>query len=173
VNKRVGLGLAAILLLAVGFGAGWLTRGQASGQSTAPGQPGEVSRVGWQPTKEDDPVFWRYPKGDPAGSSQGGPQYIARFTTPDDIATVAAWYGERLGSGAIPVGQAGTGSGGGPDLYFAACDDSFRPGSVPAAPRGVKVGVGARSSPASAVTVALSRADGEDRTHIVVSFARR
>jgi len=172
VDKRVGMGLVALVLAAAGFGTGWLVRG--SGQPAPAGQPGDAARAArWQPGKEDEAVFWQYPKGDGAGFGQAGPQHIGAFTTPDDLAIVAAWYGERLGT-RIPLGDAGAiGSGGGPDVFQAACDDSFRPGSGVRAARPVRVGFGARSSPASAVAVTLSRTDGEDRTHILVSFSKR
>jgi hypothetical protein len=171
VGKRVVIGLAVVLLAAAAFGAGWAARGP--GQPTVE-QPGEAVRAArWQPGKEDEAEFWKYPKADSAGSAQGGPQHIAAFTTPDDLATVAAWYGERLGD-RIPLGDPGAiGSGGGPDVFAAACDDSFRPGAGARPARPVRVGFGARSSPASAVAVAISRAEGEDRTHILVSFSKR
>ena len=170
-DKRVVFGLVAVLLLAAGFGAGWLVRGPS--QLTPAGQQSDVQNARWQPGKEDEADFWRYPKGDSASSAQGGPQHIAAFTTSDDLATVAAWYGERLGT-RIPVGVVGSiGSGGGPDVFQAACDDSFQPGPDRRSARPVRVGFGARYSPASAVSVSLSRADGEERTHIIVSFTKR
>ena len=172
VGKRIGMGLVALLLVGAGFGSGWLVRG--SGQPAHPGQPGDAAQAArWQPGKEDEAEFWRYPKSDSAGAAQGGPQHIAAFTTPDDLATVANWYGDRLGT-RIPLGDAGAiGSGGGPDVFQAACDDSFRPGPGARVARPVRVGFGARSSPAGAVAVTISRADGEDRTHILVSFSKR
>jgi hypothetical protein len=169
VKKRIGLGVAAVLLLAAGFGAGWLIRGEV----------GRAAR--WQSGKEDEAEFWRYPKADPKGSAlEGGSPHLAVLTTPDDIATVAAWYAERLESGsipgdmrfpppgpapvAIPVGSPDMRAGFGTEVSYAAGGDSLR---------GAKVGFCARTSPASAITVFLSRADGEDRTHIVISFSRR
>jgi len=171
-DKRVGFCVAAIVLVAAGFGVGWLVRGSA--QPAPAGQPRDIARAArWQPGKEDETAFWQYPKVEGAGFGQSGPQYIGAFTTPDDLPAVAAWYGERLGT-RIPVGDAeAIGSEGGPDVFTAACDDSFRPGPGARAARPVRVGFGARTSPVSAVAVTLSRADGEDRTHILVSFSKR
>jgi hypothetical protein len=163
-DKRVAFGLAAVLLIAAGFGAGWIARG--------PGQPAPAG----EPEKEDKPEFWRYPKAVREGTAlqRDSSIDIATFTTPDDIATVAAWYSERLPSGipdlgkkpVIPIGEIGMGSS-----LSTNPDVNVGVGSV--AQQGAKVGFGARTSPASAVTVLLSRADGEDRTHIVISFSRR
>ena len=173
-DKRVSFGLAALVLAAAGFVAGWLVRGQPT---TPPPAPSEAGATGpakqFQAGKEDEAAFWQYPKGDGAGFGQAGPQYLGAFTTSDDLPAVAAWYGERLGT-RIPLGDAGAfGSGGGPEVFTAACDDSFRPSSGARAARPVRVGFGARTSPASTIAVTLSRADGEDRTHILVSFTRR
>ena len=173
-DKRVGFGLAAVVFAVAGFAAGWLARGQFTPQPITPGGPvADGPAKQFQVGKEDEAAYWQYPKGDGAGFGQAGPQHIGAFTTPDDLATVAAWYGERLGT-RIPLGVAGAiGSGGGPEVFTAASDDSFRPSPGVRTARPVRVGFGARSSPASAVAVTLSRAEGEDRTHILVSFSRR
>jgi len=173
-DRRIGFGLAAVVFTAAGLAVGWLARGRPAPQpATSGGSAADLPAKRFQAGKEDEAAFWQYPKGDSAGFSQAGPQHIGAFTTPDDLATVAAWYGERLGT-RIPLGDAGaTGSGGGPEVFNAACDDSFRPGPGDRAARPVRVGFGARSSPVSAVAVAISRADGEDRTHILVSFSKR
>ena len=166
-DKRVGLGVVALLLIAGGFGAGWLVSGQtASAERQRNKQPG----------KEDDHEFWLYPKAESKGFGSGGSPHLEVFTTPDDIATVAAWYSKRLESSlpddipqgptppVIPLDGSERRGGQGMEVGYAVVGDSVR---------GVKVGAGARTSPASAVTVFLSRADGEDHTHIVISFSRR
>ena len=170
-NKRIGLTVFAVAILAAGFGLGWLARG--------PRKPASVSAASTPtealPTDPKDAVeFWHYPSADSGGSAQGGNRHLATFTTPDDIGKVSAWYSERLGN-SIPTGHAGAiGNRGDTDgAYSSGCDDSFKPGAPDRPPRGVKLGVGTRKSPASAVTVCLSQVADEDHTHIVVSFVGR
>jgi hypothetical protein len=176
-DKRVGIVVAAILLLAAGFGAGWFVRGScetASAERHSDKQPGKEDR-NKQPGKEDKREFWHYPKGvrEATALQKDSSIDIATFTTPDDIATVAAWYSERLVSGlpdlgtvpVIPVAEHGMAGG-----FSTETGVNVGGGSV--SRRGVKVVFGARTSPASAVTVLLSRADAEDRTYIVISFSQ-
>ena len=97
-DKRVGLGLAAVVLaLAAGFGAGWLARG--AGRPASAGQPGQASQparpAGWQPGPEDVAEFWQYPNAEGAGFTQGGLSQECKTCCPSGIGPISNSYAIR------------------------------------------------------------------------------
>jgi hypothetical protein len=152
---------------------GWLARTHSPAATPAEDGPSGKRQVG----KEDEAEFWRYPGARQFGGVQAGPAHLTVYSTADGLDKVAAWYTERVGQTIEPDKATGPGGGGEqPGVVSASCNDSFGPDIGPNGrypPRAVKIGVGVRTSPASTVTVAINRLEGESQTHIVVSFAQR
>ena len=122
---------------------------------------------------EEHLEHWVYPGAGVVSTSSGG-QHLGVYVTRDPAEKVAAWYEERLGT-RIALDGNFSGGGGGPDVFTATASDSFhRPTPQMPQPgrRPVRVGVATRKSDATMMTLVINRADGEDATHIILSFAR-
>ena len=173
-SKYIGLLLIVVVCISAGVGVGWMGRG--GGEIVLPEPNGQQTMnmtKKYQQTALDKADYWKYPHCDDASSGQGGSLHIASFITKDDFATVLAWYTQRFGEGTLIGSPFSIGVHGGPDTFMSSCDDSYQP-TVQGKPkaRGAKSGVIARSTPASAVTVSFNQVDGEEHTHIVVSYTQ-
>ncbi|QDU19397.1 serine/threonine-protein kinase [Urbifossiella limnaea] len=122
---------------------------------------------------EEHLEHWLYPGAGVVSTSSGG-FHLGVYVTPDPAEKVAAWYEERIGT-RIALDGNFHGGGGGPDVFTATTSDSFRRVTGRAGEpvrRPVRVGIATRRSDASVLTLVINRADGEDATHIVLSFSR-
>jgi hypothetical protein len=177
--RRVLLIVVALVLVGGGFAAGWLAA---------------------RPHQSDDPwkdapdgSEWHYPGGAVQGSSKGGkfladgvrvgPQYTTVLTTSDDVPKVLAYYAAKLNAPQVAGADGGSGFS-----HFdteaalkvvqgAVLQDNTQPpgaGQPKAgqlrATRPVRVGVINVCTERYDLCLFISRAEGEEHTHIVVAY---
>jgi hypothetical protein len=136
-----------------------------------------AGRADEKPTDaEKAAAAWEYPGAKKLSGQVGGPLVTGVYVTGDDLAKVLKWYGEKLGTDLAPREPTAGGVEGGADKQTASFQDSVRPFDDKAKtypPRDVAVHVGVQNTKGYAVTVVVSRARGEDHTHVVITYVAK
>ena len=142
-------------LLALGAAA-W--SGAASAQKDAPAKAADAAGFN----------RWKYPGAKELGGGQGAGGHHAVLITADGLDKVVAFYEKKTGEKLTPDAAGGHGIGGGPGEAHVFQDDSVQPGGK--AERPVVVRVLVQRAKGHDLTLVLSRAKGEDHTHIALTY---
>lgn len=119
----------------------------------------------------DKPAFegWKYPGAKELWSGQGAGGFYAILATTDGLDKVEAFYEKKTGEKLKPDQAGGHGIGGSAGEARVFQDDSIQPG-VRAGPRPVVVRVLVQRAKGHDLTLVISRAKGEDHTHIALTY---
>jgi hypothetical protein len=147
----------AVLLLMLGAVA-WL--GVAEAQKDTPTE-----------AAADKPDFeaWTYPGAKELGSGQGAGGFYAMLATTDGLNKVEAFYEKKTREKLKPDQAGGHGIGGGAGEARVFLDDSVQPGAKKAE-RPVVVRVLVQQTKTYDLTLVITRAKGEDYTHIALTY---
>ncbi len=118
---------------------------------------------------------WEYPGGKNSMSSEVGPLYNSVRTTTDDLASVVAHYDKKLGTRiAVDKPEAGAAEGGS-GKQTAVYQDSLQPSGDAKKPqaRDVTVLLASQNTRAYCLTLVISRAKGENHTHIALTYVSK
>ena len=121
---------------------------------------------------------WKYPGAKELASGEGAGGYYAVLATTDGLDKVEAFYGKKVGEKLTPdhAGGSGiggeTGTGGKATEAHAFADDSVQPGAKSES-RPVVVRVLVQRTKAHDLTLVISKAQGEDYTHISLTYFPR
>jgi hypothetical protein len=119
---------------------------------------------------------WEYPGAKKLSLQVGGPLVTGVYVTTDDLAKVLKFYGEKLGTDLAPKEPTAGGVEGSADKQTASVQDSVRPFDDKAKTyplRDVAIHVGTQNAKGYAVTLVVSRAKGEDHTHVVITYVAK
>jgi tRNA A-37 threonylcarbamoyl transferase component Bud32 len=151
----------AFVLLCVALSASYYDRGavatQVAPRSVRNAPPADLNQ-------------WQYPGAQSLGSGRSDSSRHARFATTDDLDKVAKWY-ENLTGARLIGGAGGHGAATVGDIYYDYLDDSLAPpkGKIAKEPRPVAVRVLVVRTGQAFFIVAISRAEGEEQTHIALT----
>jgi len=149
--------LFAALLLALSAAA-WI--GVAVAQKDAPAKAA-ADKSGFE--------GWKYPGATELGSGQGAGGYHAMLATTDALDKVEAFYEKKTGEKLKPDQAGGSGIGGGAGEARVFQDDSVQPGAK-SEPRPVVVRILVNRTKGHDLSLVISRAKGEDHTHIALTY---
>jgi hypothetical protein len=149
--------LLAAILLVVGAAA-W--NGYAIAQKDAPPKE-SVDKPGFE--------RWKYPGAKELGSDQGAGGFHAMLATTDDLDKVVAFYEKKTGEKLKADQPGGHGIGGGEGESRAFQDDSVQPG-VKAEQRPVVVRILVQRAKSYDLTLVITKAKGEDHTHVALTY---
>lgn len=146
-----------------------LVMGATSFCSVAVAQKEEPPKTGAEKPRFED---WKYPKAKELSSGQGAGGSHAVLTTTDDLDKVIAFYEKKTGQTLKvdqPGGQSISGGAGEARLFQ---DDSIQPG-IKSEPRPVVVRILVQRATSYDLTLVISKAKGEDYTHIAMTYFSR
>ncbi len=127
---------------------------------------------------EKDPVTraaaeFDYPDAASKLSTKAGPIRQTTLTTADGFDRVLRWYGRKLGATwPEPAVSNGAAVQPAPGRWTVLAHDSTQKARG-ARPRPVRVSTLVRDAKGYCLTLAVTRADGEDETHIIVTYVAR
>ena len=154
--RKIVLLLAGLLLIL----------GRAAWIDVALAEKSEPSKAG---SEKADFEGWKYPGSKELGSGQGAGGFHAMLTTTDGLDKVESFYERKTGQKLKPDQAGGHGIGGGEGEAHVLQDDSIQPG-VKGGPRPVVVRVFVQRAKGHNLTLVISRAKGEDDTHIALTY---
>jgi hypothetical protein len=115
---------------------------------------------------------WKYPGAKERASGGIGNCEHALLTTNDDLDQVVAYYEKKTGQKLSPDAPGGSGGGSGPnDDLHVFHDDSVQPDGTTARP--VVVRVFTQRAKRYDVTLVISRAKGEEHTHVSLTYTQK
>jgi hypothetical protein len=129
-----------------------------------------VLKEGTAKAAADKPDFegWKYPGAKNVGSGEGAGGHHAMLATTDGLDKVLAFYEKKVGEKLTPDAPGGSGIGGGDGKAEVFQDDSVQPGTKEARPVVVRILV--RRMKEYDLTLVISRAKGEDYTHVALTY---
>jgi hypothetical protein len=122
---------------------------------------------------EKQAVAWEYTPPKEHQTFQGGRLYVSRAWTKDDLTKVVEFYNKKLTNKALSIGKGDASVAGDKEKGTGTVDDSRQLDADGAPARPVTIAVATEYTKSYSVTVVISRAKGEDYTHIVVSFVSK